>query len=65
MKMKNYVIASALIAASVAAVVHLSAASGATTASAPTTAPKGSQQLVLAGGCFWGMEAVFEQLKGV
>lgn len=61
--MKNYVIASALVAASVAAVVHLSAASGATTA--PTTAPKGSQQLVLAGGCFWGMEAVFEQLKGV
>ncbi len=23
------------------------------------------QTLVLAGGCFWGMEAVFEHLKGV
>jgi peptide-methionine (S)-S-oxide reductase len=25
----------------------------------------GTQTAVLAGGCFWGMEAVFEQLKGV
>jgi len=25
----------------------------------------GSQTAVLAGGCFWGMEAVFERLKGV
>ncbi len=24
-----------------------------------------SEQVVLAGGCFWGMEAVFERLKGV
>ncbi len=25
----------------------------------------GAQTIVLAGGCFWGVEAVFEQLKGV
>jgi peptide-methionine (S)-S-oxide reductase len=29
----------------------------------PTT--KAKQTLVLAGGCFWGVEAVFEKLKGV
>jgi peptide-methionine (S)-S-oxide reductase len=27
--------------------------------------PKGEQTAILAGGCFWGMEAVFENLKGV
>lgn len=31
-------------------------------ASAPS---KNAQKLVLAGGCFWGMEGVFESLKGV
>lgn len=30
-----------------------------------TSTPKGKQTAVLAGGCFWGMEAVFEHLKGV
>jgi peptide-methionine (S)-S-oxide reductase len=31
------------------------------------TAPAGggSENVVLAGGCFWGMQAVFEQLRGV
>jgi len=28
-------------------------------------AAAGSEQVVLAGGCFWGMEAVFERLAGV
>jgi peptide-methionine (S)-S-oxide reductase len=32
-------------------------------ASLPT--PLGQQTAVLAGGCFWGMEGVFEHLKGV
>jgi peptide-methionine (S)-S-oxide reductase len=31
----------------------------------PETKSKGEQTIVLAGGCFWGLEAVFEQLKGV
>jgi peptide-methionine (S)-S-oxide reductase len=65
MKMKNYVFGAALLAATIATAIHLNAASGATPAPTSTAAPKGSQQLVLAGGCFWGMEAVFEQLKGV
>lgn len=35
----------------------------ATPANAPST--KGLQTAVLAGGCFWGLEAVFEHVKGV
>jgi peptide-methionine (S)-S-oxide reductase len=31
----------------------------------PTPQAIGTQTIVLAGGCFWGTEAVFEQLKGV
>jgi peptide-methionine (S)-S-oxide reductase len=31
----------------------------------PATKVKGEQTIVLAGGCFWGIEAVFEHLKGV
>ena len=30
-----------------------------------TSTAKGKQTVVLSGGCFWGMEAVFEHLKGV
>ncbi len=33
-------------------------------ADTPTQA-QGTQTIVLAGGCFWGVEAVFERLKGV
>ena len=32
---------------------------------APLAAAKGKQTAVLAGGCFWGVEAVFEHVKGV
>jgi peptide-methionine (S)-S-oxide reductase len=31
----------------------------------PATKAQGTQTIVLAGGCFWGIEAVFAQLKGV
>jgi peptide-methionine (S)-S-oxide reductase len=31
----------------------------------PASAAQGKQTAVLAGGCFWGVEAVFEHLKGV
>jgi peptide-methionine (S)-S-oxide reductase len=32
---------------------------------APLATGKGQQTVVLAGGCFWGTQAVFEHLKGV
>ena len=32
---------------------------------APLASAKGRQTAVLAGGCFWGVEAVFEHVKGV
>lgn len=32
---------------------------------APLATSKGKQTAVLAGGCFWGVEAVFEHVKGV
>ena len=31
----------------------------------PLAAAKGQESAVLAGGCFWGVQAVFEHLKGV
>lgn len=31
----------------------------------PLASAKGSQTLVLAGGCFWGVDAVFKHVKGV
>jgi peptide-methionine (S)-S-oxide reductase len=35
------------------------------TMDAPLVTTKGEQTAVLAGGCFWGIEAVFEHVKGV
>lgn len=37
----------------------------ATLTQAPAAQPVRSEQVVLAGGCFWGMQAVFASLKGV
>src|SRR5258708_18585098 len=35
------------------------------TLDAPLASTRGEQTAVLAGGCFWGVEAVFEHVKGV
>lgn len=48
--------------------LRTSTAIAATTFPAPTVvlpSAQGEQTAVLAGGCFWGLEAVFEHLKGV
>ena len=31
----------------------------------PISAPAGEQTIVFAGGCFWGVQAVFQHVKGV
>ena len=31
----------------------------------PVAAARGEQTIVLAGGCFWGVQAVFQHVKGV
>ncbi|HXM19602.1 MAG TPA: peptide-methionine (S)-S-oxide reductase MsrA [Candidatus Tumulicola sp.] len=50
---------------SLAAAVLAGLLLGCTAAGQATTTPSGSEKVVLAGGCFWGVEAVFESLKGV
>ncbi len=62
---------SAAIILIVTAMVACSAATASATAipdpalDAPLASAKGEQTAVLAGGCFWGVEAVFEHVKGV
>ena len=43
----------------------IAAAALAALAASPTFAAPKTETAVLAGGCFWGMEAVFEHVKGV
>jgi peptide-methionine (S)-S-oxide reductase len=59
-------------AAAIALPVYLSLSGGPAEAAGSLPAPRadvpaapGLQTAVLAGGCFWGMEAVFEHVKGV
>ncbi|MFC0202653.1 peptide-methionine (S)-S-oxide reductase MsrA [Novosphingobium soli] len=60
-----------LAAAAIAATVGLASWPQAPAAAAPfpappaETTPAGDQVAVLAGGCFWGVEGVFEHVRGV
>lgn len=69
--MHRYYFLSALIFLVFATMVACSAATASATAipdpavDAPLASAKGEQIAVLAGGCFWGVEAVFEHVKGV
>ncbi|HEY5365727.1 MAG TPA: peptide-methionine (S)-S-oxide reductase, partial [Casimicrobiaceae bacterium] len=62
-------IASVVAACMLMAVQACGAASGAVVLPAPTVdipaaTAKGPQTAVFAGGCFWGVEAVFRHVKG-
>ncbi|HEX9422308.1 MAG TPA: peptide-methionine (S)-S-oxide reductase MsrA [Pyrinomonadaceae bacterium] len=69
--MYKYLALSAAIFLIVATMVACSAVTASATAipdpalDAPLASSKGEQTAVLAGGCFWGVEAVFEHVKGV
>jgi peptide-methionine (S)-S-oxide reductase len=72
--MYRYLLLAAVIFLIVATMVACSAATASATAIpdpildaplATSTSSKGHQIAVLAGGCFWGVEAVFEHVKGV
>jgi peptide-methionine (S)-S-oxide reductase len=46
-------------------VAYLAVAAAAPNAEAASPSHPATQQVVFAGGCFWGVQAVFERLKGV
>ncbi|HEY2974474.1 MAG TPA: peptide-methionine (S)-S-oxide reductase MsrA [Pyrinomonadaceae bacterium] len=67
----RYFVSSAVLVLIVATMVACSSATASATAipdptlDAPLASSKGEQTAVFAGGCFWGVEAVFEHVKGV
>jgi peptide-methionine (S)-S-oxide reductase len=69
--MYKYLFLSAAIILTVAAMLACSSATASVvtipdpTVDARLASAKGEQTAVLAGGCFWGVEAVFEHVKGV
>jgi peptide-methionine (S)-S-oxide reductase len=69
--MYRYFFLSAAILFIGAAIAACSSATASATAipdpalDSPLASAKGEQTAVLAGGCFWGVEAVFEHVKGV
>lgn len=69
--MYRYLVFSAVIVFIVVTIVACSSATASATAipdptlDEPLASSKGEQTAVLAGGCFWGVEAVFEHVKGV
>ena len=72
MKIARAMLSAALLLAPVAVLMstHSRAAEPAVAIPPPSldatsAAPAGSQTVVLAGGCFWGMQAVYEHTKGV
>jgi peptide-methionine (S)-S-oxide reductase len=63
MKQRSLILVFALVAGLLALGSLLVPSRG--TPAVRAAAPAGSRTAVLAGGCFWGMEEVFENLKGV
>ena len=66
---RSFFLSSALLLSATTLACNAVTASGTAipdpTLDAPLASAKGEQIAVLAGGCFWGVEAVFEHVKGV
>lgn len=58
-------VVAALTACGLADAADVTANVPAATVDVPLAAAKGTETLVLAGGCFWGVDAVFKHVKGV
>ena len=66
--MRNFLLSAAGLAAGALLLSGVGRAEGVVKIPAPATDVQGAtgdQVAVLAGGCFWGMEGLFEQVKGV